>query len=245
MKPIVLSCLLGSLLDPNALLACAQSAEVAVSIGSVPIFQEQLVRGNQLLTQQKSDDPELRALLNKNSVDGTTLVMLTNFGFLDFTFNAICSLHQLEMHKFVVLATDAAAFQRLQDAGVPSYFNQSLTGEVEGGAVNLEDNLESYRQIVLLKLRLVQELIGYDMNIILSDVDVVWLENMIPALAASPKDLLFLWVRQCDYHPPHSIPTEKHTQTHTRKATDIYTNKYFPGRPEQYFYARANERGIL
>jgi Tfp pilus assembly protein PilF len=42
MRPIVLSCLL----------ACARSAEVEVSpTGSVPTFQERLVRGNQLLKQ--------------------------------------------------------------------------------------------------------------------------------------------------------------------------------------------------
>ena len=158
-------------------------------------------------TSDQIDDPKLRALLADNSVDDTTLVMLTNEGYLDFTFNAICSLQQLQMHKFVVIATDAGAFESLQDARVPCYFNKSLTGEIEGTALDLKDNVDSYRRIVLLKLRLLQQLIS-EFSVILSDVDVVWLENALPELAAShpdSPDLLFLWDGPNDNFMPEQM----------------------------------------
>ena len=135
----------------------------------------------------------LRTLLSENSVDNHVLVMMTNEGYLDFTSNYICSLRKLKLKKHLVIATDENAFKFLRKHKVPTYFNATLTGQINKGSVNLMDDQEQFITIMLAKLNMMYTLISSGFHIILSDVDVYWQKDAFADLVNQPEDMLFLW----------------------------------------------------
>ena len=123
---------------------------------------------------------------------------MANAPYEDFLNNWICHAHAVGVQHFVVLTPDAEIATRLEARGiahhvfVPSFALSNRT------TVNAQLNYGTveYQQLILERTLLVQRMLRLGVNVIIADIDAVWLSDPSAHFHAA-------------HHSHHAIPSTK------------------------------------
>ncbi|CAO3578597.1 unnamed protein product [Absidia cylindrospora] len=125
---------------------------------------------------------DMLAKINANLHDNRVLIIATaNYGMRDHVYNWIESLKRTNEDKFLILCLDDQLFTHLVQAGyernAATIPNTWLHQKIDAGFE--EYYTQMYRIITHAKTLVVQQLLYLDINVLFSDVDIVWLKPRI------------------------------------------------------------------
>jgi rhamnogalacturonan II specific xylosyltransferase len=154
--------------DQNTALALATYKEVVkTSVDS------------QVITQEKDLYNFLSKVANsKHDVIATSV----NAGYIDFAMNWICSISKLNITHFFFIATDEESYTYLHSRNY-SVFLVKPTKIGEGNTEAVKYGTVQYQELILQRTKLVNKVLQLGFNILLCDIDAVWLENPMPYLS--------------------------------------------------------------
>ncbi|PSC75627.1 Histone H2A [Micractinium conductrix] len=132
--------------------------------------------------------PQLsKQLLMGCARDNLIMFAVLNEAQLHFGWNWLHFVKQANMTYYVVAAADAATSAALAAAGEPcfEFFDE------EAEALGLEWGQEGWRRVTWSRVFVLDAIVEYGLDIVVSDVDVVWFRDPAPLLKKFPKaDLL-------------------------------------------------------
>ena len=126
-----------------------------------------------------SNYSDINNKMKNNKIGDTTIITISNYGFVNFTLNWIIHLEKLNINKFIVFCYDTAIFNFLKEKKhannlvmVPSEW---LDYKISSSYSNWESS--DYKKITQSKTNIWYHLAKLGHNFIFSDPDVVWLKD--------------------------------------------------------------------
>ncbi|KAK9844822.1 hypothetical protein WJX74_007256 [Apatococcus lobatus] len=137
---------------------------------------------------QPDDYVLTRGMIRKHSVDNTLMVTWANAHYLDFVLNWASHVEAANISTYLVGALDDELLEALVSRGVPTFaMNTGLSASRDLGWGSPDFFLMGREKIKLLELFTTM---GFD--VLLSDVDTLWMRNPIPYVQRFPEaDILF------------------------------------------------------
>ena len=161
----------------------ADCSQIARAIDSAGNAQRELAPAN---APQTSIEDLVRVA---HPISGDLILVMANAPYEDFLNNWICHAHAVGVQHFVVLTPDAEIATRLEARGiahhvfVPSFALSNRT------TVNAQLNYGTveYQQLILERTLLVQRMLRLGVNVIIADIDAVWLSDPSAHFHAAPR----------------------------------------------------------
>ena len=138
-------------------------------------------------------DERLAAALEKHSdAQRSVAITFTNKGYLDFAANWLYYVREHGVSNYLIFALDSEAYDTLaaMEANVFLADVHAQQGGVDRSAT--EFGSDPFKKIVHLKPTLTLRVLELGFSLLLSDADVVWLQNPfnVPAVTGSPLNLM-------------------------------------------------------
>lgn len=122
-----------------------------------------------------------RMLESHATSDGFVLLTAVNFSYRDLLMNFKCNLERVGMvDNFVVAALDKKMYRWGLFHGLPIFFHEDVAGQEDDNTVY---GSLAFQQVTKSKSRVVLEVLKAGYSVIWSDVDIVWFEHPMVALA--------------------------------------------------------------
>eukprot|EP00798_Chlamydomonas_sp_ICE-L_P016115 gene16115-22259_t len=122
-----------------------------------------------------SDHRLSKELVEANTQDGYITITWANYHYIDFTHNWIHHLKKTGLKGLVVGAMDVHMLQYLVSSNIPTWWMD--TGIQKG---DLGWGSPDFHKMGRFKIQLIKEFLAYNVSVIISDIDTVWLRNPIP-----------------------------------------------------------------
>lgn len=120
------------------------------------------------------DSDQLQSMLDEIHVNMTVVAVMASAGFDDMLANWLCFVKELpHLRNYVILTDSRAQADRLVRQGHPVFVmqhNVDARGSLDYGTV-------AYKQFILERTRSVLYILRFGYNVLLADVDAVWLED--------------------------------------------------------------------
>ena len=136
------------------------------------------------LKENREADLPLILIRHANSAR-QVIVILVNSVYLSLAFNWICRARFLGLDNYVMLAEDRVSYRILRKMNVPVVLRKdapymkpaAVTGSAE------------FQETLYLRALFFKEVVNLGFHLILSHLDTIWLEDPLPAMAASDCDM--------------------------------------------------------
>ena len=117
---------------------------------------------------------------------GLTVLAMSSHYYTDLTINWLRSIETLHVYpNITVITTDDLAYDQLS-----SFLNLHLIRTKITETPDVKRNHKSYANT---KWRVVLDMLTHNQDVLISDVDMVWLENPFPYLSDNPYDMFISW----------------------------------------------------
>lgn len=146
---------------------------------------------------------EFSQLVRKHAVANEIIISVATYQAKDFLLNLLCSLKQQNITNFVVGALDKEMQDFCLNNSINVYYASSISRLGRKNYTSGEFGTESFNKLVALKHESAILAMSLGYNVIVTDLDIVWLRNPLPLLretAGQNFDIVF----QCDNHYEHS-----------------------------------------
>ena len=124
----------------------------------------------------------------KDGKPGTVIITWANFHYQDFVMNWVAHLHATGCRTYIVGAMDDKLLQVLEAAKVPSFAMQS--------GLTLEDfgwGSPVFNKMGREKIGLIRMFTAWGRDVIVSDVDTVWMRDPAPYMDKVSEGCLWRW----------------------------------------------------
>lgn len=172
--------------DPSKVYSSEEAAlEPAEPMSSQIHREEEAHRAVAVLGMQpvKAEDHKLtKKLIQKVASEGTVMVTWANFHYLDFTLNWVQHVQAANISAYLVGAMDDELLQALLERGINCFGMQS--------GLSIEDfgwGSKQFHKMGREKIGLVLTFTNMGFDVVVSDVDTVWLQNPLPYLGNYPE----------------------------------------------------------
>ena len=132
-------------------------------------------------SNKSHEETQILSVLNRNKIENTFIVTVSNSGFRDLTLNWILSLKRINITKFVIFSFDEEFVDYLISKGykdnVLNLPKSWLHLSVDKTPANFLT--KNYYAITQAKTNVVYKLLTLNQKFIFSDVDIVWLNKAI------------------------------------------------------------------
>jgi hypothetical protein len=113
---------------------------------------------------------------------GDIIAASVNAGYISFAMNWLCSISTMDIENYFLIATDDESYTYFHERGYPVY-HVKKTREGEGQTDAVEYGTVEYQELILQRTKLVNKVLHLGYNILLCDVDAVWLQNPVRFLS--------------------------------------------------------------
>jgi hypothetical protein len=122
--------------------------------------------------------PPIDPFTRKNE-DHVLYVFPLNNGYLEFGLNVYCKLKKLGITNYIFLAMDPTVYDAFRKRGIPIYLHPNFVG-LGGYEFKVQWGDSKFNNLVCNKVAPVLELLERGVTVLLSDVDIAWLEDPSP-----------------------------------------------------------------
>lgn len=126
----------------------------------------------------------LAELAEALAIDGTLVLMMANAGALPMLENHACSLARNGVSKYLVFATAPAARDLFVERGFHAYYDAAPLAGLNLTAESARNHKPDFLALMLAKLAILGDVLRLGYDVLLTDVDIVWFENLLPRLHA-------------------------------------------------------------
>lgn len=126
----------------------------------------------------------LEGLLKRQVENNTVILTGVNFGYKTMVMNWVCNLKRLNMNNILIAALDKEMYQYGFLNSLPIFLFDDLVDE----ATNVEYGSDQFRRLTKFKTRIVVKVLSYGVNVLWSDVDIVYFNNPLPDIYANHYD---------------------------------------------------------
>ena len=114
------------------------------------------------------------------------IVTWANFHYLDFAKNWVAHLRKIHAHNFIVGAMDEKMEQAMRELGVNTWLMGSRGIGKDAVKNDFGWGTRNFHQMGRDKIRLIRDFTASGVNVLVSDIDVVWLRNPLPFFLRYP-----------------------------------------------------------
>mmetsp|Transcript_11756 Transcript_11756/g.19120 ORF Transcript_11756/g.19120 Transcript_11756/m.19120 type:complete len:863 (-) Transcript_11756:211-2799(-) len=115
-------------------------------------------------------------------------VVTANKGMHDLLINWLCYLRRLGLTNFLVFSVDPAHAQQLAAMGIPVVSQRNVTLNAASRNKFRFWGTVEYQKLILERTRFVHRVLQLGFNVLLGDIDAVWLKDPFPSLRPSDTD---------------------------------------------------------
>jgi hypothetical protein len=143
-----------------------------IGLSGAPSSLRQLPNGR-LVTPYDTPSAFEQLLEERSSKFGDVVIVTSNDAYEDFLINWICHAEALSIDNFIVLTPSEGMARRLADNGYGVYLFQAPVAQ----SAQLQYGTVRYQQLILARTLLVQQGLRLGKNILIADIDAVWLAD--------------------------------------------------------------------
>jgi hypothetical protein len=143
-----------------------------LGLGGAPSSLQQLPNGR-LVTPHDPPSAFEQLVVERSSSFDDLVIVTANDAYEDFLVNWICHAEALNIDNFIVLTPSEGMARRLADNGYGVYLFQAPITE----SAQLQYGTVRYQQLILARTLLVQQGLRLGKNMLIADIDAVWLAD--------------------------------------------------------------------